>query len=358
MRQATCCECGLTATVRSFYAMNGKTYCEPCVWKAAREAKEAGRTASYVALPDNSVCARCGAYSGDSADHPLIGKLPLCGTCAPQVANWPYPAWLKIGMAVLLVLLAVALLHGRKYFHAGRAMYVGERLVEERQYAKALPYLRETLRVAPGSDKAVLLTAKAALLTGNVEVAQQAFQGHNEGRFEDANSDFHEVEQIWNRAKRALEEADQAEKLEGVYGKAADASRMLHEAAEIYPEAVGLATLAEASDEGVAYERKDYDTFLAIAHKQWKEYPGPGTAGAVASALACKYAVTGDPVYRQQAEQMLETARSEMKGHPEEQKDFEEYLARTRYRLDTRQIISKQQYDSKIRSGQQATKAE
>ena len=70
MRQATCCECSLKTTVRSFYAMNGKTFCEPCVWKASREAKEVGRPAEYKALEDHSICARCGAYSGDSADLP------------------------------------------------------------------------------------------------------------------------------------------------------------------------------------------------------------------------------------------------------------------------------------------------
>src|SRR3954469_11107897 len=163
MRQAACNECGLTATVRSFYTMDGKTYCEPCVWKCSKAAREAGRAAEYLPLQDNSVCGRCGAYSGDAADHPVVGKLPLCAGCASQVANWPYPGWLKISMAALLVLLTAALFQGRSYFHAGRTMYIGERLVDEHQYERALPFLKETLRVAPQSDKAVLLTAKAAL---------------------------------------------------------------------------------------------------------------------------------------------------------------------------------------------------
>src|SRR5215467_12881541 len=126
MRQATCSQCGLTTTVRSFYTMNGKVYCEPCVWKASREAKEAGQPADYVAMPDNSICARCGSYSGDTTDHLLVGKLPLCSNCAGKVADWPYPGWLKLALASVFVLLAFALVHGRKYFHAGRTMYIGE----------------------------------------------------------------------------------------------------------------------------------------------------------------------------------------------------------------------------------------
>ena len=333
--------------------MNGKTYCEPCVWKAAREAKEAGRPAEYVALQDNSVCGRCGAYSGDTSDHPIVGKLPLCANCASQVANWPYPNWLKASLAVMLVLLLVALVHGRKYFHAGRTMYIGERLVEEQHYQQALPYLQETLRIAPESDKAVLLTAKAALAIGDVETAGKAIQGHNGGYFRDAdNKEFREVKQTWDRATRAFEKAEAAAKLELQDGHAAEAAALMHEAASLYPEARGLAIAAETSDEGTAFEAKDYDKFLAIAEKQWQEYPSAGMAAAVASALACKYVVTGDAKYRQQSEEMLETARQQAGTDPAAQKSFQEYAARIRYRLDSRQIIGKTEYDRRFRSGQ------
>jgi tetratricopeptide (TPR) repeat protein len=354
MRQGTCCQCGLTTSIRSFYTMNGGTYCEPCVWKAAREAKAAGRPTEYVAVPDHSVCARCGAYSGDTADHPLVGKLPLCGTCAPQVANWPYPSWLKTSLAVLMVLLAFALLHGRQYFHAGRAMYMGERLVEERQYEQALPYLQQTLQIAPDSDKAALLAAKAALLSGNVEVAQKALDGHDGGHFE-VNDDFRDVETIWNRATGALKEADQAYKLGSQEGHTAEAAQMMHEASAAYPEAAVLAFMAETFDEGAAYERKDYDGFLAIARKQWKEHPGANTSATVASALACKYAVTGNPTFKQEAEEMLEAAKKQTQGDRAQEKIFAEYVERIHYRIESRQIISQQEFDRRFRSGQAKT---
>lgn len=351
MRQATCCQCGLTTTVRSFYTMDGRTYCEPCVWKAARQAKEAGRPADYTALRDNSICARCGTYSGDTADHQIFGRLPLCANCGTQVANWPYPAWLKVSLVSLLVLLAVALVHGRKYFHAGRAMYVGERLVHQGQYAKALPYLQETLRTAPESDKAVLLTAKAALAIGDIPTAQKAIQGHSGGNFKDADSsDFREVKQMWDRANQAMGKADAAIKLAQQDGHAAEAAQLMHQAASIYPEARGLAVAAEGFEEGVAFEAKDYDKFLAIARKQWLQFPSSETAGAVASALACKYALSGDSKYRQEAEEMLQISRQKLGADSAEQRGFQEYSERIRYRLDSRQIISKTEYDRKFRS--------
>ena len=178
MRQATCQTCGVTTSVNSFYSFQGKTYCEPCVWKASKDAAANGQPAEYVSLTDNSVCARCGAYSGDTKDHPVVGKLALCETCRPQVTNWPYPQWLKASLAVVLALLVIALATGRKYFSAGRNLYIGERLVDESQYAKALPYLEQTLKVAPRSDKAVLLAAKAALKIGDINEANDAIRGH------------------------------------------------------------------------------------------------------------------------------------------------------------------------------------
>jgi len=84
-----------------------------------------------------------------------------------MVQNWPYPQWLKLSLAGLLLLLAFALLHGRKYFQAGKDLYRGEQLVEKGRFQEALPYLKATMKLAPNSDKGALLTAKAALLSTN-----------------------------------------------------------------------------------------------------------------------------------------------------------------------------------------------
>jgi len=351
MREGVCCQCGMSANIRSFYLLNGKMYCEPCVWKASREAKEKGEPSEYASLTDNSVCVRCGA-SRDVADFALVGQQALCPSCGQLVQNWPYPSWLKIGLACLLALLVIALLNGRKYFHAGRSLYVGERLVDEGHFAQALPYLQESVRIAPESDKAVLLTARAALMTGQVEVAQKALQGHSGGHFEDPGEDFRTVDALWNQANSAFEKAEKAAKLEEQDGHAAEAARLMHEAAASYPQAAGLGAAAQMYDEGAAFERQDYDTFVSIAQKQWKEYPGPGTAAAVSSALACKYATTGDPNYKAQSEAMLQESQRRSQQDPESKKDFEEYAQRIRYRLDSRNIITKAEYDQKFRSGQ------
>ncbi len=124
----------------------------------------------------------------------------------------------------------------------------------------------------------------------------------------------------------------------------------MHGAASLYPESAGLVRAAEIYDEGSAFEAKDYDKFLAITQKQWQDWPSYATAAALSSALACKYAATGDLKYRQQSEEMMETSRQKAGSDPDAQKSFTEYAERIRHRLDTRQIISKTEYDRRFRN--------
>ncbi|HYT21648.1 MAG TPA: tetratricopeptide repeat protein, partial [Candidatus Polarisedimenticolia bacterium] len=286
MSQAICSRCGQSFAIKSLFDLNGVTYCEACAQMASKEAREQGHPASYIPLINKSICARCNAYIGSSPDNAQIGTLRFCAACAPLVRDWDYPQWLKLSLAAVLLLLIASLAHGRKYFQAGREMYIGEHLVKQGRYASALLHLQKTLRIAPASDKAALLAAKAALLSGDVASASKALQDHNGGRFENAEKpEFKEVSGLWNRATGALEKAEQAEKLEEEDGKEIEAARLMHEAAVTYPEMPGLAFAAESYDEGVAFLKHDYDAFLAIAEKQWKQQNLPETAAAVASAL-------------------------------------------------------------------------
>jgi len=355
MPQGTCTSCGTTAAPKSLFQLQGKTYCEPCVQEASAKAQQAGKPSEYAPMPDNSHCARCGAYSGDGVDFPNVGRLPFCPGCATLVANWPYPTWLKASLAGLLALLAFALVNGRQYFKAGSMMYKGERLMEEGHFSQAIPYLQETVRVAPRSDKAVLLLAKAALKTGDIDTADKAIQGHNGGHFEDADkAEFKEVNGMWDRAMGAMEKAGQASKLAEQDGHSAEAAKLMRAAAQEYPEAPNLSLAAERLDEGAAFEAGDYDKFLALAQQHFKQSPNFMTEGAVASALACKYAKTGDSSYREQAEGMLAQAANDAKTEPNAQKIYDEYAERIQYRLKSREIIDTDEYNRRFRSGQTA----
>ena len=352
MSEVVCSRCGRSFPIQSLFDLNGMSYCEPCAQDASREARDRGQSGSYIPLINKSICGRCNTYIGGSDAAAQIGTLRFCAACAPFIKDWDYPHWLKLSLAGLLLLLVASLAHGRKYFQAGREMYIGEHLVMQGKYKSALPHLQQTLRIAPGSDKASLLAAKAALLSGDVASADKALQGHNGGHFESADKpQFKKVSSLWNRATSALEKAERAAKLEEQDGKEIEAARLMHEAAVSYPEMPVLAFTAESYEEGVAFVRQDYDAFLAIAEKQWKEQTLPQTAAALASALACKYAITKNTAYRQRSEEMLEKARQLAQGNVELLKGLDEFSERNRYRLESRQIISKQEYDRRFRSG-------
>ncbi|HST10490.1 MAG TPA: tetratricopeptide repeat protein [Terriglobales bacterium] len=286
-------------------------YCPNCKEFLRVETVPGARPAALI---DPTICARCGADNGNS-EYQRLGALPFCQTCHSYVSAHPYPAWLKAGLLALLALLVVALVHGRRYFSAGRQMYIGEKLVEEGKYAEAIGYLKQTVQVAPGSDKAALLLAKAALLSGDPNTASDALRGHSNGRGFSEDSEVQEVTNLFARTDPALVKAKKAIDLAQQSGKAAEAATLMHQAADEYPEMSALRDNLPGFDAGAAFENKDYDQFLALSDKQFQKVPESGdAAGAVASALACKYAVTGDPSWKQRAEDMLEKARQPKKG--------------------------------------------
>jgi tetratricopeptide (TPR) repeat protein len=355
MREATCSGCGLTAPIGSFYSIKDKLFCEPCSWKEERSAAERGEKLEKVSIVDGSVCARCNtrADATGSADWPVFKGAPLCPNCQLQIQNWPYPVWLKASLAGLLILLAIALIHGRKYFHAGRVLYVGERLANRGKYREAVPLLKEADEIAPQSDKASLLLANAALHIGDFPTAQKALKAHDGGHYE-TSDEFQKVLDLWNRATDAMKKTDKAYELEKQPGKVEEAEALMRQAVAEYPELPQLREALPYFEGGTAFYRRDYDHLLAISENLWKAQPtSSGVAASLASALACKYAVTGDQSFKTRAEGMLEKSRQLSQGDKEAEQSYQEFAARIQYRLDTREIIGKQEYDRRFRSGQE-----
>jgi hypothetical protein len=68
----------------------------------------------------------------------------------------------------------------------------------------------------------------------------------------------------------------------------------------------------------------------------------------MASALACKYAVTGDPAFRKQSEDTLAKAELLAQRSSEEKSAFEPLAERIRYRLATREILDTDEYNRRF----------
>jgi len=95
---------------------------------------------------------------------------------------------------------------------------------------------------------------------------------------------------------------------------------------------------------GAAFDRKDYDGFLAKSQELLKTTPNDASAyAAVASAFACKYAVSGNEEFRTASLENLAKAKA-MNGSP----SLPEYVARIEYRLATREILSRSEYERRF----------
>ena len=347
MLQGKCEQCGLTDSAGSFKSVNGKLCCGRCAQQLAEQAQEKKQNLEIARVIDPTICSQCRADNGYQ-EFRLIGNMPFCPRCEAALYERPFPPWLRLGLAGLLALLGFALVHGAPFFKAGRSLAIGERLVAYRRYSEAIPPLHTTLAIAPDCEKCVLLLGKAELLTGKFEEANKLLTSHNGGNYKKGEL-FDEVARINARTVKAMEKANQARKLYD-QKKWEEAARSMHEAAALYPELPDLADAIGAYDAAVAFEQKDYDRFLDIAEKGWEGHSqSSGYVGMLASALACKYAVTGDPAYRKRSDEMLDRGRRLEDSSPQAKESEKEFEERIRYRLQSRRIIDTDEYNRRFR---------
>ncbi len=346
MRLAKCKACGFSHPFNSLYRYQDELYCEPCAQKLHDQAAAAEQAIQFEAVADPTVCFRCGSDNG-SVEFPAVAGVHACPACTAALYNRPFPSWLKAALAVLLALLGYSLVHGARYFNSGRQLVAGERLLAQQRYAEAVAPLEQVVQAAPVCEKCILLLGKALFLSGRPDRAWQELQKHNNGQFKESRH-TKEIDPIARRAADALDKSAQARQLydEKKYDEAV---ARLREAEQLYPELPGWQDGIIQVEVGAAFERKDYDAFLRLAEDYWKRNPQSAMAAAqVASARACRYAVSGDSSLSARAEEMLGTARG-LATSAEEQQQFQEYDERIRHRLRTREIIEKDEYDRRYR---------
>ncbi|MBZ5562418.1 MAG: hypothetical protein LAP13_08345 [Acidobacteriia bacterium] len=346
MLQGKCQQCGATGALNTFKGVDEHLLCPRCTQQSVEQAKAQRQSLEVVNILDPTICYKCQMDNG-SQELPLVGGLPFCSRCREALYERPFPQWLRLSLIGLLALLAVALVHGKPFFKAGKDLVISERLINARRYREAIPGLKATLAVAPDCEKCALLLAKADLLTGDALNAQKVLVSHREGRFEKSEL-ADEVQTIFRRASQAFNKSSQAGKLYKDK-KWDEAARLMREVVRLYPESTLLAEELDTAESAAAFDRKDYDSFLRIAEHAFQVHPdSTDHAGMVASALACKYAVTGDPAFRARSEEMLARARQLAASSPADLAREKEFEERTRYRLDSREIIDPDEYNRRF----------
>lgn len=320
-------------------------FCHPCAEKEIRDSSKKYAEKDVAPLVDPTVCALCGTDFGER-ELASLGNLPACDPCAGKLRHRPIPAWLFLAFLVLLELLAVSIGRAFPYFRAEAALVRAERLMERKEYARASPELGRVLETAPESRKALLLKIKADLLSDDVASAMKGVEKARSKKFEGGL--IEEVNNLLDRVNKAYGEVAKVQEL-AKQDKEEEALAHAENARRLFPESRLIRLLHLQVKGAVHFERKEYNAFLAAAEEAAGLAPElPRVQASLASALAAQYARTGDEVWRKKAQERLEEARALCKTD-QDRKDFEEYRERIEYRLSSKEIIDKKEYDRRFR---------
>jgi Tetratricopeptide repeat len=337
MQSRRCLDCAKTVEAATTFIVNGRLLCTPCADKKVIEIQAAKGALQVLRGKDPTICFKCAADFG-STELPLLAGMHACESCRQQILNFQYPAWLKMAFAALLLLLGISLVHGRSYFAAGRSYYQGKKLLESGHPVEAVPHFQKALESGTTSADVLQNAALAYLRAGKPEEAYKVVEGHT---FE-KTALFNSVEAEFTRWAQASEKADKAAQLykEKRYREAA---KSMHEAASAYPELPSFADSADRLDYTVLFDAGDYDGLVTLSEQLWARNHSYESAASLAGAYSCRYAVTGDDAIKQKATEMMNQARSLAKSK-DEQDSLSEWQPRFDHRIQTRKVLTRDQY--------------
>ncbi len=274
--------------------------CDACCEQALPQSDDAG--APEVDLErqiDPTVCANCGKDHG-AEELALLAELPVCPTCKDFFQNRPFPAWIKIALVAVIVLVAVSLVWNLRFFRAYGALRRSWTCFAEGQAEAAATYMASAADNVPEC--------------GDIRVISVYMEGV------------------------ALLYQDR-------YAEAADKLSWCQDRLPADYDVGGLLAQAQA---GVAFDNEDYDGFLAAARMVDQKSPDSYMGKAMmASAWACKFAQTGEGGCRDYALECLKQAEDLAQGDP----GFAEYENRILHRLHSREIIRRDEYYQRFPEG-------
>jgi tetratricopeptide (TPR) repeat protein len=303
MWQAKCEHCLQMVPMNEMLRVLGRQLCKPCAADEVSQYPKGQITAdSILRLVDPTVCAQCGSDHGDT-ELPKMGSLPVCGSCEGYFRNRPYPVWLKVSFVALVALAVVCFTRNWRFMAAYREIRQANRAADRGDIEGA----------AALSDSAARRVPDFPAL-GNVANLYRGFSLLQQGKSADALHCFQAA---------------------------------AREPSLIGPQLARAIRVAEAS---IAFEKKNYDEFLTKETEIARLAPDDSTAVAgLASAYACKYAVTGSQEYRKQSLEQLDRASKRVR--PDDATQFQEYANRIHHRLETREILSRAEFHKRFPAG-------
>ena len=302
MKQVTCEQCQQSRPMNEMFLVLGRSLCDKCTHaELAQRGKQKVPEGSVARQIDPTICYGCGRDNGSSPLPALAGGTPVCRDCEQKFRNPSYPGWIKAAFAVLLILAVASCINNWRFFAAYVEIQRGVRSAQAGDLRSAVRFLDSANRRVPESKEVAGLTS---LYRGLHLLSQE---------------------------------------------KATDALPHLRLASQYIPADRAIQDFVLRAEIGAAFDRKDYDQFLSKAKVAMDRNPKDHAAVAtVASAFACKWAVTGDEGFRLEALKYLDQAK-QLAGA--EDPAFKEYQGRILYRLDSREIITREEYHRRFPGG-------
>lgn len=255
---------------------------------------------------DPTVCATCRNDNG-TAELPLLAGLPVCDPCTAFFRNRPFPPWIKVALAGVVALVVVSLVWNVRFYRAYGALRRFTACWEQGQAQAAAEHMALAAACVPECQD---IGVMATYVEGVALLHQE---------------------------------------------KCSEALAKFLQCRDKLPPDSDVETFILYARSGAAFDAKDYDGFLAAAQAIDEKLPTHHMSkGGLASAWACKYAETGDTRFREQALSCLEEAGKLAQGDPA----FAEYEGRIRYRLHSREIITRQEYQRRFPDGWREQKEE
>ncbi|MFQ5602751.1 MAG: tetratricopeptide repeat protein [bacterium] len=298
MLKSQCESCGQEKPMNHTFLISGKVYCQTCADKALKT-KEFDSESDFIQQVDPTICVNCEKDNGTSEFSLLVG-FPACHDCINFFRNRPFPGWIKTSFVGVVAFVILSLLWNLRFIQAYKEMSRSFESFDQGDLQKASALMSSAAQRVPESEDLQMLA--------------------------------HYTEGL-----RLLYE-----------GQSAEAQEEFLMCGETLPEEYNLDVLILQAEKGARFDSQDYDGFLRASKELAKLYPDDAiTIGSVASAYACKYAISNDEKFKVKALDWLSKAQ-QLAGDDE---DFREYENRIQFRLYSQEIISNDEFKRRFPNG-------
>ncbi len=299
MKRITCQDCGREFRLSETYKMGDKICCMECLDKALLNKKDSKDKNAFTQQMDTTVCFNCG-YDNGQNELSLISGLPVCNKCGDFFRNRPFPKWIKLSFFIVVGLVIFSFAFNFRFI-------------------KSFYYIKQ---------------ASSAMRRGNlektIEYAKSASNLVPEDEFMKMEVSYFEGLSYFGQEKWK------------------DAIEAFNKCSGLLAAGYNIEELILNANIGLSFDNKEYDSFLRYALELQNKYPQESLYYAgVASAYACKFAVTSDNQFKDKTLEYLKKS----KELSSDEATYREYEQRILYRLSTREIIDKKEFDKKFPNG-------